>query len=208
MHTKLRFNELFKTFILGFCLLMGTTNCADRSDSTIEQCSIAITSDDGSQIGINVPSVGKDEVAQSFQLTSDTVVDSVHLKLVKVGTALSTSATLGLRIETSSGAAPSGSLVSSGASATLSPDSVNITSSAQFYTFTLSSSVTLSANQTYWIRLLGQYTASETDHIAWKGTKTDVLTTGNAVVEDSPNSFTAHSTIQDLLFKIGCSTSN
>ena len=105
------------------------------------------------------PTVTK--LAQSFQLTSDTVVNVVQAYLKKVSTP---TGTLNLRIETNNSGAPSGTLVNASATATLAEAS--LTTSYALTGFTFPAPVSLAKTTTYWL-VLSTSRAPSTAYVKW-----------------------------------------
>jgi hypothetical protein len=199
--------------VLASALLLGA--CAIDEDSTDPtSCTVAVTTGtSGAEMGVGAAATtfGGDEIAQSFTVPADTTVSSVQLKLIRVG---APTGVLTLKLQESSGNLPNGSDLATG-TFTVTYDSSTNTSNVDsltgaYYTFTLSSTVSLVTTKTYWWRLHAGYSLSDTDVIKWMGNNSNVYSRGKAIYETSTaNSFStaAIGDNRDLLFGFGCTGS-
>ena len=171
-------------------------------------CAIALTTEEkGAELGLSDPSLGGDEVAQSFQVQSAKTISQIFLRFIKLGTPAHISsdqaASVAMELRDDSSNTPNGGLL---ASSTLPVASIG-SESSNFYTFDFNQSVTLTANKTYWLRLKGVYQSSSSDLIQWMGNDSNPYSSGAALYETSTSDEWSYSSIgitRDLLFKLGC----
>jgi hypothetical protein len=104
----------------------------------------------------------QDKLAQSFQISTASVVSTVDVYLKKYG---SPTGNLTVEIQTDNAGEPSGTAVTNGTSATVSAST--LTTSFAATTFTFSGNPSLSASTTYWLVLTTTDTQSNTNYVIW-----------------------------------------
>jgi len=157
---------------------------------------------EGDELGVNQTSLGKDDIAQSFSPVTGASVTTVALQLFKEG---EPGGTLTLTLEGDSAGTPDGAPV---ATAELSIASITNPNPA-FYTFTFASAATLTAGETYWLRLGASYGASDDNLVLWSGNDGDAFSRGSAAYFNFTTQTWSTDGIganRDLLFKVGCTT--
>ncbi len=159
----------------------------------------------GAELEINGQTSAWGSIAQSFQVTSSASLSSVRMKLQKFGT-FATSQFIIASVHADNAGSPSATTLSSG--------QVDVTeigsSSASFVFFKLSSSVSLNANTTYWVKLTATYGQSSANVVkasAHEGAA-NTYADGLAKYEPSASPGTwSNGTIgalRDLEFILGC----
>lgn len=192
------------------------TACPVGSNSN-GQCALAsynVTPSTTGAVGIGLSTYGGRSVAQSFMLTSPGKPLGATVMLAKVGSFAANTQQLVATIEgnnISTGMSqPNGSPLA--VSNPIDPSTILLSVSGN-YTFTFSSTQSLTANQLYWLRIKASYGANTSNYILWEGfsgSNNPYLVDGvplNAVYETgTPNSFSDAQTGSNryLLFNIGC----
>lgn len=122
-----------------------------------------------------------DKLAQSFEISTATVISEVDLWLKKVG---SPTGNLTVEIQTDSAGEPSGTAVTNGTSNTVSAST--LTTSFADITFSFSSNPSLASGTTYWIVLTTADTQSNTNYVVWGAdTSTPSYADGEMLGEDA-----------------------
>lgn len=146
------------------------------------------------------------QIAQSFKLSSDATLLSLQVKLLRVGIVNSE---LTLRIQGDNGGVPNGTNLGSGTfaittSATTGNGNISDSSSG-FYTVTFSSSVSITKNTLYWLRMEVAYSANSSAYIKWMANDSNADTDGQAFLSTDGSNFTVFTGgTKDMLVKIGC----
>ena len=105
---------------------------------------------------------GADKLAQGFQISASSTVQSVRLWLKKVG---SPTGNLTVKIQTNNAGNPSGTTVTNGTSGTIAASSLS--TSYDWITFTFSTPPSLNAATQYHLVLETADSVSETNYISW-----------------------------------------
>lgn len=106
--------------------------------------------------------VAKTRLAQKFEMPSTSDVAIIRLWLRKVG---SPTGNLSLRVETNSSNAPTGTLITNGASGTVAASTLS--TSYGYIDFAFPGTPELTGNTTYWVILDTADSQSDTDYVQW-----------------------------------------
>jgi hypothetical protein len=198
-------------------LALGAISCRDlsvdggRSSLTCAASSVDYTN--GAELGLLDPSLGGNELAQSFkpQATIKDVKNiALGLKLVSNGFS-NLSGNLYVSIVADKNGAPD--LLTSGSVLASSSVSVSkVTTTGQAVTFTFGTPIAqLTEKTNYWIVLNTSTSWSSSAHIAWLGTDTNTYPDGQALAYNglgwlNPDANNAQDPTnkRDLSFQIGC----
>ena len=104
------------------------------------------------------------KLAQSFKIDSTQTVDKVKLWMKKVG---SPTGTMTLRIETSTGVQPTGTLADANATVTVSESS--LTTDYGYILFDFGTNFELTGNTSYWLVLSTDRSQSNVNYVVWGG---------------------------------------
>lgn len=192
------FTRSFAAFLSLALITMSLGACGKE----IKNCSVSqLVETPNETVGIADTALGGDELAQSFKVSEDKEVNTIALKLIKLGT-LAAANTLTVTIVADSGTdTPDTTVLTSGS---LSVANIG-TSATQFYSVTISS-INLKKNTKYWLRVKASYAASTTNLIKWASNTSNVLPDDRALYETAIAenwNTTAIGTLRDFVFSIG-----
>lgn len=183
--------------------------CADSGPATTSTCKLSTTTESTNgalSLRNSSDTTVVQQIAQSFELSSDTTLSSAQVKLIRVG---NVNSTLTLRIQGDNGGVPSGTDLGSG-TLTITTDTStgdgNIgSSSSDFYTVTFSSSVSVTKDTLYWLRMEVAYSANSSAYLKWMGNDSNEDTKGQAFISTDGSNFTVFTGgAKDMLLKLGC----
>ncbi|MCC7440682.1 MAG: hypothetical protein IT285_03550 [Bdellovibrionales bacterium] len=183
-------------------LSLGAAACAFASCSLDEPvdsltCGAEFTSTTSVALGLNDTSAG-DELAQSFELDETATFTKARLFLARVG---APGSTIQVSFQANLSGEPAGTDINS-AIAEISPDDI---SSSTYTTFTLDTSITLTAGTTYWLVLKANYPASAANYVEWQGAASDEFDGGQAKEENAGGTaFAASGSLSDFAFGAAC----
>ncbi len=198
----------YRTIVLP-ALFVATAGCGEADPTTPSTCLLTTTTEstNGSlSLRNSADTTVVQQLAQSFELTSDTTISSLQVKLIRVGIVNST---MTLRIQGDNGGVPSGTDKGSG-TFTLTTDATtgngNISDSrSDFYAVTFTSTASITKNTLYWLRMEVAYSANSTAFIKWMGNDSNEDTKGQAFISTDGSNFTVFTGgTKDMLLKIGC----
>lgn len=142
-------------------------------------------------------------IAQSFTATSDLSITTVSALLAKTGT-LSDLSTITIAIHSDDSGVPSATALASG-SRTMS----QLSTTAGFTSFTMSSTVSLTSGTVYWIVASAGYTPSDTNIVKWSAYDSSLggYSGGQAKYKDGSSNWVSLNVgeFRDLAFVVPCS---
>lgn len=201
-HKKKNQPRAFLGITLAFLLIpLLFAACGSVSDISTTSDTCVIGQDNDSRSGTSGLNTGIFRtLGMTFEPNTTTAFSTVDLALVRTGTP---AGTLTLAVQGDSSGAPDGVDLATG-TFTIATGAVNhIDTAAAYYTFTLSTSLSLALDTTYWLVLSASYGVNAVSYISWVNKSPSNYSLGASYYTDAAAAWTSIANT-DFLFRSGC----